>query len=720
MRNLYSLLFLIVGLIHNIEAQQTSVYQPKVQLAKLGQTIYEGVFTGNGLLGTMTYLIKDSVVRIDLGRTDVYDHRKDKDNLLIHKARLPVGHLELLLEDARITASQGEMNLMDADATAGISTSKGNLRIKSLTLSQQNIILIEVDDKDFTGKYKLSWKGELAISPRTFFVKGTAEEYDLNPAGKETTQGDLTVYNQPLLAGGGYAVVYKTKQIPNGKYIVASIGYSQSSDTYIKEAIQLVEGWNPKNQKAIQMHRQWWQNYFAQSRLQIPDAEMQQFYQMQLYKLACATRRDKPAIDLQGPWTAPTPWPAYWHNLNIQLTYSPVYTANHLDISESLLGMINKNVVNLSKNVPLPYRSDAAAIGRSSSPDMLSPVPLRLENKTDIPAIAQAELGNLTWMLYYYYQHYRYSMDAKTGNTLFPILKRSVNYYLHLLEKNEDGKYHIGVKTYSPEYPNGYGYDTNYDLAILRWGLHALISMDNDLHKQDPFLAKWKEVASNLIDFQKDQHGFKIARDIPYATSHRHYSHLMMIYPFYEINWDQHENRTLIQNSIDHWQSMNTALQGYSYTGLASMKAMMGDGDAARNAVRTLLKKYVKANTLYAETGPVIETPLSAMASIQEMCVQYWNGQVRVFPAIPDDWQDVFFENFRTDGAFLLSAVRKHGKNKTLTIRSEKGGKIQVRPNLSGKISWKKKGKVNLIQESDAVYEFEMEAQAEVQLIADE
>ncbi|EFK59546.1 glycoside hydrolase family 95-like protein [Sphingobacterium spiritivorum] len=717
MRNLYSLLFLIVGLIHNAEAQQTSVYQPKVQLAKLGQTIYEGVFTGNGLLGTMTYLLKDSVVRIDLGRTDVYDHRKDKENILVHKARLPVGHLELLLQDAHITGSQGEMNLTEANATAGITTSKGNLRIKSMTLSQHNIILIEVDDKDFTGYYKLSWKGEPAISPRTFYKKGTAEEYDLNPEAKETIQGDLTIYNQPLKAGGGYAVVYKTHQVENGKYIVASIGYSQSSDTYVKEAIQLVEGWDLKNQKAIQIHQQWWENYFAQSRLQIPDAEMQQFYQMQLYKLACATRSDKPAIDLQGPWTTLTPWPAYWHNLNIQLTYSPVYTANHLDISQSLLNMINKNVANLSKNVPAPYRGDAAAIGRLSSPDMLSPVPLTLDDKRDLSEIAHAELGNLTWMLYYYYQHYRYSMDPKTGNALFPILKRSVNYYLHLLEKNEDGKYHIGVKTYSPEYPNGYGYDTNYDLAILRWGLNALISMDNDLHMQDPLLAKWKDVYSNLIDFQKDQHGFMIARDIPYATSHRHYSHLMMIYPFYEVNWDQQENRALIQNSIDHWQSMNTALQGYSYTGLASMKAMMEDGDAARKAIKTLLKKYVKPNTLYAETGPVIETPLSAMTSIQEMCLQYWDGQVRVFPAIPNDWQDMSFENFRTDGAFLLSAVREHGINKQITIRSERGGRIKVRPNLSGKISWKKKGKVKLIKEFDAVYEFEMDAKAEIQLI---
>ena len=41
----------------------------------LGKTIYQGIFTGNGLLGTMTYLQDASSCKITIGRTDVYDHR---------------------------------------------------------------------------------------------------------------------------------------------------------------------------------------------------------------------------------------------------------------------------------------------------------------------------------------------------------------------------------------------------------------------------------------------------------------------------------------------------------------------------------------------------------------------------------------------------------------------------------------------------------------------
>ena len=60
--------------------------------------------------------------------------------------------------------------------------------------------------------------------------------------------------------------------------------------------------------------------------------------------------------------------------------------------------------------------------------------------------------------------------------------------------------------------------------------------------------------------------------------------------------------------------------------------------------------------------GQVIETPLSAVESINYMLLQSWNDIIQVFPAVPDKWKDVCFKNFRTQGAFLVSAERKNGK----------------------------------------------------------
>jgi hypothetical protein len=115
-------------------------------------------------------------------------------------------------------------------------------------------------------------------------------------------------------------------------------------------------------------------------------------------------------------------------------------------------------------------------------------------------------------------------------------------------------------------------------------------------------------------------------------------------------------------------------LQGYSFTGSASMYAMLGDGERAHSQMQTLLDKFIHPNTLYKEAGPVIETPLAGAATLQEMYLQSWGGVIRVFPAVPKAWQQARFIRFRAEGAFLVSAVRENGKTTMIQVESEKGG----------------------------------------------
>ncbi|WP_447766459.1 glycosyl hydrolase family 95 catalytic domain-containing protein [Sphingobacterium faecium] len=653
-------------------------------IPKLGNNIYEGVFTGNGLLGTMTYLKSSQSVRIDIGRTDIYDHREKSNKKLFDKARLSLGHFFINF-DVNIDSAGGDIFLQQAFSLTNIKTSAGILQIKTTTLSEDNIILIEVIKNAYNGNYSFDWCPDSAISPRMKFdYTQKPVHYIRNPLGKSGNSNGVSFYNQELLAGGGYATVYKKVIGMDKDVYVVSVGYSQVNNSYLEETIDFVHHFDSQDiNRGVKKHQDWWQNYYSASSLFLPDKLYQSFYDMQLYKLASATRADKPAMDLQGPWTSPTPWPAYWMNLNLQLAYSPVFTSNHLDIASSLIQMIDRNISNLRENVPAAYRYNSIAIGRSSANDLWSPVVLEKGVSIADASDGEKELGNLLWLLHSYYSYYRFSMREDVYDRLFPLLKEAVNYYLHLLEKNESGKYHVAVKTYSPEYKYGYAYDTNYDLAILRWGLKSLIELDHEKNKKDPLYDRWVDVLDNLIDFPQGVNGYLIAKDVPYDESHRHYSHLMMIYPFYEINWDQKENRVLIERSIKYWQSKNQYLQGYSFTGAASMYAMMGRGDAALTSLDNLLKSYIKKNTLYAESGPVIETPLAAMTSIQELCLQYWNGKLRIFPAVPTAWKDISFKRFLTDGAFLVSAKRENGITQTVEIESQHTGTIKVESGIS-------------------------------------
>jgi hypothetical protein len=89
---------------------------------------------------------------------------------------------------------------------------------------------------------------------------------------------------------------------------------------------------------------------------------------------------------------------------------------------------------------------------------------------------------------------------------------------------------------------------------------------------------------------------------------------------------------------------------------------------------------------MYKESGPVIETPLSAAQSLHDMVCQSWGGTIRVFPALPAAWADLVIHNFRTQGAFLLSAVREGGATRWVRLVSEAGAPCVVRHGIAGAI----------------------------------
>ena len=101
--------------------------------------------------------------------------------------------------------------------------------------------------------------------------------------------------------------------------------------------------------------------------------------------------------------------------------------------------------------------------------------------------------------------------------------------------------------------------------------------------------------------------------------------------------------------------------------------------------------KIILPNTMYIEAGPVIETPLSGAASIQQMLLQSWSmttfgTHIRVFPGVPDSWTNVSFDKMRAEGAFEVSAVRKNGKTEFVQITSLAGNPCRVSTSLEGKI----------------------------------
>jgi len=182
-------------------------------------------------------------------------------------------------------------------------------------------------------------------------------------------------------------------------------------------------------------------------------------------------------------------------------------------------------------------------------------------------------------------------------------------------------------------------------------------------------------VLASIPPFPSDPGGLMVGRGRPWKESHRHYSHLLAIYPLGLITPDSSQGRALIESSLRTWERDVSLFRGYSFTGGAAMHARLGQGDTALARLNQYLDapRYMEPNTFYAEAGPVIETPLSAATSIQELFLQDWGGALRVFPAVPGPWTEAAFDRLRADGAFLVSAVRRNGRTSWVRIESLAG-----------------------------------------------
>ncbi|AOR30085.1 hypothetical protein BFF78_02475 [Streptomyces fodineus] len=121
--------------------------------------------------------------------------------------------------------------------------------------------------------------------------------------------------------------------------------------------------------------------------------------------------------------------------------------------------------------------------------------------------------------------------------------------------------------------------DTNYDLALIRWGCQTLIESAQLLGIDDELRPRWQEVLARLTPYPADGNGFMIGADTPYAQSHRNYSHPLMVYPLHLVTWDQPESRDLVTKPVARWYALTGAQRGHSYTGAASIYATTGDGE---------------------------------------------------------------------------------------------------------------------------------------------
>ena len=657
-----------------------------------------GPFIGNGLAGSIIWASPDSTnVKWYLGRSDI--GKLDFPGGGGTPMRKQIGSMNLeTVGKILFEESSAELDLWNAEARGIIKTTRGEIKWRSFTPLDEAIIIIELIE--ISGEeYKCRWVKE-------FNWEGTEELID----GVNTyTVEDRQHHPRSEVSSGGHTIAWVEDNTDTTRRLYVGISSSpvtreiwdsspRGSLSSLDNALISIKTVKSKDINALlSEHQNWWHAFYKKSFMSVPRLELESYYWIQLYKMASSSREGFPMIDNHGLWSVEPAYGFATWDLNVQSIYRLHLKSNHIGLGEPLVrfmdGSFNEETMWNGKHGEIRAGMRQQTFLRYHYFDTEY-----WEHPEDQPTDGPAKF---LWGCHNYWMQYRYSMDTKLLTNLLPKLEGGINAMATHLEKGNDGKLHIPS---GRNWENWIGKDPTGLLAVLDWALSTAIHIGKMLDYDQEKLSKWDSLKTNLADFPTGKYpngetGFLLGREFHRLTQgsfhlqeiplpHRHWTHLLMIFPLHTLTWDQINKRDLIKNSIDYWSLIATGLDGneptagYAPCASICLYASIGHTEKITDLIDIFLyersSKFktgsnVWASTMYRESGPVMETPLLFASTLQELLLQSYNGIIKVFPAVPDEWEDAAFHDYRAEGGFLISAKYKNRTTEFIRLESLAG-----------------------------------------------
>lgn len=517
--------------------------------------------------------------------------------------------------------------------------------------------------------------------------------------GQVEQDGNCLVYHQKGYGNFYYEVAVRWEQKGNtmvGTWSVTSSMAKERAADVTRMAME--RGINAD----YHAHLKFWEQYWAQSEVTLPDKVIQRQYDNEMYKFGSASREDSYPISLQAVWTADNghlpPWKGdYHHDLNTQLSYWPAYTGNHLTEGLGYLNTLWKQRDVYKRFTRQYFEKEGMNIPGVCT---LTGEPMGGWIQYSMSQTAGA------WLAQHFYLHWKYSADRRfLEKRAYPFLKEVAVYMEQQSLVGADGvrrlEYSSSPEIFDNSLQAWFSQMTNYDLSLMHFLFKAASEMAAELQLTSES-AHWKELWSQLPELDTDEEGaLTFAKGFPYNGSHRHFSHALAIHPLGLVDWSQgEESQRIIRATLKKLKDYGPDWWcGYSYSWYANMQARAFNGKEAATALRTFAECFCLPNTFHVNgdqsgTGKsnftyrpfTLEGNFAFAAGVQEMLLQSHTGVVHVFPAIPSEWKNISFRNLRAMGGFLVSAERKGGCTTSLRVYSEQGRTLRIQLPDSGKL----------------------------------